>query len=158
MLDKSLQSMGRLLSWISGGILLLMVFITLVDVFARLLWHPLFGATELTSYAMLIVASSAMFYTALQGANVTVRILEKLLSKRVNAALRIITTLFSMVIIAVIAWRSLLTGWIEQGTNAYSPTLSIPNFPFRYYLGFCFALIFLVLLRDLGKTIMEVRK
>ena len=123
----------RALSLIAAALLMLMMFLTLVDVIGRYLFNsPLPGGFELTEVAMAALIFAGLPHVCRTGGHVAVG----LLSDRLPAALRnlhgILSGLIMAGVLSVLSWRL----WLKAGELAeygdVTVFLRIPHAPIAY--------------------------
>ena len=135
----------RLLALASGGVLLLLMAYTVVDVVLRYGFNrPFSGSLEFTEFAMVLIVFLAIAYTGWTGGHIAVDLFEKALDR---PALRFLPTVISLagaLLFAVIAWQVTLetTATLPQVSNM----LRWPHYPFRFTVAFGSAMFALVLL------------
>jgi TRAP-type C4-dicarboxylate transport system permease small subunit len=100
-----LQRLNNGLAVLAGGLLLLSVLVTIVDIVLRQIGHSLGGTDELSGYAMAIATSWGMSYTLTSLAHVRI----DLLRARFNAPIRSLFDAIALLSLAatalVIAYR-----------------------------------------------------
>jgi TRAP-type C4-dicarboxylate transport system permease small subunit len=135
----------RLLAYLSGVLILLLVAFTVVDVFLRYLFNaPLKSVYEFTEFIMAAIVFLGIPYTGWIGAHIAVDVFAKWLDK---PALRFLTAsiaFISAALFALIAYRATLEtiATISQVSNR----LAWPHYPFRFTVAFGCALLAIVLL------------
>jgi TRAP-type C4-dicarboxylate transport system permease small subunit len=135
----------RLLALLSGGVLLLLMVYTFVDVVLRYVFNrPFSGSLEFTEFMMVLIVFLAIAYTGWTGGHIAVDLFEKALNR---PGLRFLPPLISFAgagLFAVIAWR------VTAETIAVLPQVSNmlrwPHYPFRFTVAFGSAMFALVLL------------
>ena len=139
-----------------GGMFLLipMMLLTTADVMGRAFWaRPIYGTVELSSYMLAIFILLGVAYTHQVKGHVHVSILTARLGGRGEHLLNILTTLFSMFIIALLAWQ----GWVVAvEERAVSDMLRIPQWPFKLLVFVAAVLLWLELLIDLTVSVRKV--
>lgn len=131
---KIFSSLSRVMSYIATGLLLPMMTLTVVDVFMRYaLNDPITGTSELTKL-MMVGLALGMSWTAIQGRHISVDVVMKRFSPRVQAAVGSITTLIGLTAIVAVTWQSYLTSVNVVLKHKYvaSQILPVPMFPFHW--------------------------
>ena len=149
---KTFSLISRVMSYVATGMLLPMMALTVVDIFMRYaLNDPITGTSELTKLMMVCLALG-MSWTALQGRHISVDVVMKHLSPRIQAIVGSITFLIGLVTIAAVTWQSLLTSINTVLKHKYvaSQILPVPMYPFHwlFVLGcamLCLTLVFLLI-------------
>ena len=99
-----LNRVSQLFKWIGALALTAMMLLTVVDVIGRFFKHPIFGSVELVGFLAVIVVAAALPYTYKMDGHVGVEILVRLLSKKTQLWIDVITRLISLVLFALITW------------------------------------------------------
>lgn len=136
LVDRNLRGMALL----SGGVLLGLVGLTVVDVALRYLFNaPLFGGQDIAEMALLTVVALAVAYCGRSGGHVAVDLIGGLLSPGVARVLDVLVRLMSAAILSVIVWRCFVNGLDAAEYGEASNLLNIPYLPFYFLLSFGFA-------------------
>ena len=134
----------RLLTLAAGGILLLLMGITVLDVFLRYVFNaPLASAWEFTEFSMSLIVFLGIAYCGWTGGHIAVDVFEKWLNR---PGLRFLPALIAFVgaaLFALIAYRATLEtiATIDQVSNM----LRWPHYPFRFTVAFGAAMLAAVL-------------
>lgn len=134
----------RMLALASGGVLLVLMVFTVLDVIMRGVFdRPFSGSIEFTEFCMALIVFLGIPYTGWVGAHISVDLFEKYLDR---PSLRLLPALISFVggaLFVLIAWRVVLetTATIHQVSNM----MRMPHYPFRFTVAFCSLLFALVL-------------
>jgi TRAP-type C4-dicarboxylate transport system permease small subunit len=135
----------RILALASGGLLLVLMLFTDLDIFLRFVFNsPFSGSVEFTEYMMAAIVFLAIGYCGWTGGHISVDLLDWALDR---PSLRFLPALMSFVgaaLFAVIAWQAtretIVT--IDQVSNM----LQWPHYPFRFTVAFGSAVFALVML------------
>jgi TRAP-type C4-dicarboxylate transport system permease small subunit len=134
----------RLLAYMSGILILLLVVFTVTDVFLRYVFNaPLKSVYEFTEFIMAAIVFLGVAYTGWVGGHIAVDVFAKWLDQ---PALRFVNALIAFAgaaLFALISYRATLetTATITQVSNR----LGWPHYPFRYTVAFGCALFAIVL-------------
>jgi TRAP-type C4-dicarboxylate transport system permease small subunit len=156
--EKILMSVSNGMCWVSGGILVIMMILTVINVVARPFNLAPVGIPEMIGYGMVIVVCFGFAYNAILKGNVAVDMLFNLVPKRLGAFITVIMDLLGLGLFAFITWQGAVTAWEEYEIGDLSPVLSFPVTPFRACLVFGFGMLCIVVLLDLLKSIVGVIK
>ena len=169
LLETSINGLVRLMYYISGLAIVLMMLITTTDVCLRfcvtlykiLHWEflsslrPIPGSYDLVALFGSVAAAFAMAHTTVQSGHVAVELLVRLLTKRKQAVLKLFTDALSGIFFAVLSWRCVLYARDLKQSGEVSMTMQLPFHPFVYLLAFsalAVTLVFLtVIIKDLRK-------
>ena len=134
----------RLLALAAGGVLLLLMGVTVLDVFLRYVLNaPLASAWEFTEFSMALIVFLGIAYCGWTGGHIAVDVFEKWLNR---PSLRFLPALIAFVgaaLFALIAYRAALEtiATIDQVSNM----LRWPHYPFRFTAAFGSATLAMVL-------------
>lgn len=127
----------RGLAYIGGFAVLLMMLVTVADVFMRYVFNsPLGSNIDITQMSMVVIVFSALAYCGWTGGHVAVDFLTDLLPKSVLILLAILINFVGGVLVLAIAWQSLLTAIDYAETGEVSWTLLVPQYPFLIFIAF----------------------
>ncbi len=102
---------GRILSVTVGGMILVMMVLTAIDVAGRYFLNaPLFGAFEMTEILMGLVVFAGMPLTTAAREHIVVNFLENVLSARVRLIQAAIGDAVSAVVTGIMTWRIFVRG------------------------------------------------
>jgi TRAP-type C4-dicarboxylate transport system permease small subunit len=134
----------RFLALAGGGVLLVLMVYTVVDVVLRYVFNNAFsGSVEFTEFAMSLIVFLAIAYTGWTGGHISVDLLEKALDRPSLRFLPALIAFAGAVLFALIAWlstRETITT-IDQSSNM----LVWPHYPFRFTVAFGAAMFAAVL-------------
>ena len=107
---------------------------------------PIPGTFELSEYMLAVVILLSAAYTQQVKGHVAVDFVTARFGPRTQGLLRVLTTLLSLGVVAIIAWQGFILGMEEK---AVTDQLRIPMAPFKMLVGVCGVLLGLQLLFDL---------
>ena len=171
-IDKISKDLAKILYWIAGIAIVIMMLLTCTDVILRLgvtlyhryhLWFlspfmPIPGTYELVCFLGAVAVSFAMAHTSVEKGHVAVSLIVQLLPKRVQALIGSITSSFGFIFFALLSWRSILYANDLRSSGEVSLTLELPFYPFVYGISFAAAAVCLVLLTELFTNLTGVSK
>jgi TRAP-type transport system small permease protein len=154
--ERTITSIARISGYIAVGILILMMLLTVVDVFLRHVFNlPILGSLEITEFMMVSLAFFSIGWATLAKAHVLVDILARRLSSRTQARVNIPLHVLYLALYVFIAWQSALEALNNWRMDERSIVLEIPVFPFYFMVAIGCAVVSLVLLLGLVKLIAE---
>ena len=136
MLHK-LEEFNRTLSawfeWIGLAGLLVMMFITCIDVIgAKLFLKPVFGSIDIVMLSQLVAISFANAFSLLLGRHVQVEFFVPRLPRRAQAVTDSIVFLLALILFILVIWRLCVYGYSLQTGGEVTATARIPLAPFAY--------------------------
>jgi TRAP-type C4-dicarboxylate transport system permease small subunit len=135
----------RGLALISGGVLLLLMFYTVLDVVLRYVFNaPFSGSLELTEFAMSMIVFLGIAYCGWTGGHVAVDILERPLDDPRLQFVPVLLSFVSAVLFATIAWLTAVEALTQM--HRVSNMMRWPHFPFQLTVAFGSAMYAAVLL------------
>ena len=155
-LERISNELARLLYWMAGTAIIVMMVLTCGDVILRFFRRPIPGTYELVCFLGAVAVAFAMAHTTVQKGHVAVSLLVRLFPARIQGLVESITSTFGFIFFALVAWQSVLYGNDLYTSGEVSLTLQLPFYPFIYGIGFSAAAVCLVLLTDLFKNLMKV--
>jgi TRAP-type C4-dicarboxylate transport system permease small subunit len=159
-LEKAVFPISRFLLFIGQFALVMMVLLTVVDVFLRYVFNrPILGSYELTEFMMAVLVFSTVGYTMIVKGHVVVDLVFAKLPQRARDILECITSLIGFILFAVVAWRNAVHASTAWGRNDVTAELFIPISPFILFVALGIAVLSLVLftqfVQSLAKAIKE---
>jgi TRAP-type C4-dicarboxylate transport system permease small subunit len=156
-IERNVSSVSRQMSTVGGGGALVGIAIVVtVNVLIRIGWRPIAGVYELVSFLGGMMIALGVGWCAVEKGNVAIGVLVERFSPRVQAIVRSITTSLSLLIVAIIAWHSVVFGTAVRVRGYASDVLDIPVFPFIYAIAVGFGVLGLVLLIELFNWLAKV--
>lgn len=159
MLATIAKKLSIFLIAIGATMLVLMMFLTVVDVGLRYVFNrPLSGAFELVGYMMAIFVPFSIAYCGHKNEHITVDLFMDRFSSKTRSIADIITTFITLLFAIVIAWQNVLYFFEVKGSGLTSSVLLIPEYPFIAPTAIAFATFALILLVRLINLFSEVNK
>jgi len=159
MFEKIVKVWSSWFNWIALIALIAMVGVVSVDIVgAKLFGRPLPGAVELVSFlgVVLVAFSAARTYDV--GRHIRVDFVVMRLPIKVQRVLLSIALLLSMVLFALLIWRTFVYGRDIQEAGEVSLTLNFPYTPFVYGIAVACIPLFLLLVGGFIRSLIEVKK
>jgi len=148
-LTRLVDRILRGLALLSGGVLLAMTGLTVVDVTLRYVFNaPLFGGQDIAELALLSVVALAVAYCGRSGGHVAVDLIGGILSRGVERVLDVFVRLLSAGILSVIVWRCFVNGLDAADYGEASNLPNIPYLPAYFALSAGFAVYVAVLVLE----------
>ncbi len=157
--EKFTRRLSSWFEWIGLAGLLVMMFITCIDVIgAKLFLRPVLGAIDIVMLAQLVAISFAVASGLILGRHVQVEFFVILLPKRVQAVIECIIHLLGLSLFILIIWRLCIYGYSLQTGEEVSATARIPLYPFAYGIALASIPVCLVFLQRFLNAIVRVVK
>lgn len=151
---KAINALSRIMNVAASIVLAAIMLLTVADVFMRyFLRSPILGTTELTENMMVCLTFFGLAWCAAQQSHLRVDLVMSRFSPRIQALVDGITTLAGLVMVALVAWRSVIEALAVQELNIVSSLLRIPAFPFYYVIAVGSALLALVMVTQVIQQI-----
>ena len=142
----------KLMDVVAGSVLVMMMFLTVLDVILRYLGRPIPGTYELVSLAGAAVIGFAIPRTSWDKTHVTVDFLVDRFPER-RGVFEVTTRIFSLFLFFLLGWNLVATGASLAKTGEGTLTLCVPIYPVAYLLGVCCFAECLVLVTDMVKVL-----
>ena len=157
--ENIVRRLSRYLYYVAGVAIVLMMLLTCADVFLRLVvtlyakygWpimagiQPIPGTYELVCFLGAAAASFAMAHTTLESGHVAVSLFVRLMSEKLQAGFKIVTSSLGLILFALIAWHSVAYALELTESGEVSMTLQLPFYPFVYGVALASFAVCLVL-------------
>lgn len=136
---------------------LVMMLLTTCDVLGRYFFSmPVPGSKELSEFMLAGFGMLGMAYAQHSGGNVRVTFLTQALPPLWRAVTDALTSLLSLVIVALITWQAGIMGTEDFHAGATSDLLGIPIYPFRFLLSAGAFFLCLEILTNLASSVRKV--
>jgi TRAP-type C4-dicarboxylate transport system permease small subunit len=144
---SGIQRFNRYASVVGMSLLIPLMLLTTGDAIGRDFFRkPIPGTVELSEYLLVTFVLLGAAYTQQVKGHVGVDFVTSRLSPRTAVACKIVATLLSLFIIAILVWQGLREG---IGERTVSDMLRIPQYPFRVLVAVGGFLLWMELLIDL---------
>ena len=150
-INSFFRVVNKVLSFIGGTALSLMMFLTVADVIMRAGGHPILGTYEMVALMLAIVIGFTIPMVSLDRGHVYMEIVLEKLSKRNRALMNTFTRILCIVLFMIIGYNLFLVGNEFHTSGEVSSTLKIPFFPIAYGVGVCCFIECLVFIFDIVK-------
>ncbi len=154
-LERLSQGLNKILMWVGGGILAVMIILTCANIFCRVVWLPIRGTFELMGYMGAVVTAFALGYTQTKKGHIAVDILILGFSPKVRRVLDGINNLVCFLFFSVVSWQIARYATTLWRTGEVTETLRIIYYPFTYAVALGCAALALVFLTGLLKSLLE---
>ncbi len=125
----------RLLALGAGGVLLLLMLVTVVDVVLRYVFNaPLASVWEFTEFSMSVIVFLGIAYCGWTGGHISIDLLEKWLERPSLRLLPALIAFTSGLLFALVAYRAALE--TLDTLHQVSNMLRWPHYPFRFTAAF----------------------
>jgi len=143
---------------ISQFCVLAMMVILVLNIILRKIWHPITGAVDFVSFTAAVLAGLSIAYVASVKGHVAVDLIIGKLPEKVQLIIGIFGGILSLGIFSLISWRCAVyarTSWLS---GEYSMSAYTPFYPFIFIVSLGSALLCLVILLDIIKSLAKVVK
>lgn len=130
-------------------VLVIMMLLTVADVFLRAFGTPIVGTYELVALSGAVVIGFAVPRTSWERGHIFVDVLIENRSRTTRNVFFIATRLVGITLYALLSWNLLKKGIVLQKAGEVSLTLQIPFYPAAYALSLCFFIQCFSLLADI---------
>jgi TRAP-type C4-dicarboxylate transport system permease small subunit len=153
---KGIRRINYIVCAIGMAMIIPLMLLTFADVMLRGFFNkPIPGTFEISQYILAVFILLGAAYTQQVKGHVGVDFITSRLSPRLRAICEIVTTLLSLLIVAVAVWQGWVVG-IEE--KAVSDQLRIPQYPFKVLVCVGGFLLWLELLIDLFGSFGKLRR
>jgi TRAP-type C4-dicarboxylate transport system permease small subunit len=158
-LEEFNRSLSGWFEWVGLAGLLLLMFITCIDVIgSKLFLKPVFGSIDMVMLSQLVAISFANAFSLLLGRHVTVEFFVPRLPRRAQAVTDSIVFLLALVFFILIVWRLCVHGYSFQSGGEVSATARIPLAPFAYGIAIASVPVCVVFFLEFVNSLIRVVK
>jgi len=154
LLIKINDVLNKLLTFLGGLFLVVMVVLTCANILSRLVWVPIIGTFELMGFFGAIVTAFALGYTQVKKGHIAVDVLVNTFSNRTKKALTMGNNLICCLFFVVAAWQIAVKANTLMETGEVTETLQVIYYPFTYAVAFGCLVLSLTLLTELLEDIL----
>ena len=127
-----------------------MALMTCSDVILRATINkPIFGSEEIVSIFAVLAIGFALPYSQQKDSHVGVEIVVRLLSKKSQEIIRLLTNAFSFLLFILLAWHMFGYARVLRESGEVSMNLELPTYCFVYALSFCLFVVSLYILQEI---------
>jgi len=154
------RSLSAWFEWVGLAALLIMMFITCIDVIgAKLFLKPVFGSIDIVMLSQLVAISFGLAFSLLLGRHVQVEFFVPRLPRRAQAVTDSIVFLLGLILFILVIWRLCAYGYSLQTGEEVTATARIPLAPFAYGIALaCIPVCMVFFLEFINSLIRLVEK
>jgi TRAP-type C4-dicarboxylate transport system permease small subunit len=151
------RSLSGWFEWIGLAGLLIMMFITCIDVIgAKLFLKPVFGSIDIVMLSQLVAISFAAAFSLLLGRHVQVEFFVPRLPRRAQAVTDSIVFLLGLILFILVIWRLCVYGYSLQTGGEVTATARIPLAPFAYGIALASVPVCLVFFLEFVNSVIRI--
>ena len=150
-LEKYFYSVSKIMSWIASAILVMMMLLTVTDVFLRKVFsQSILGTVEVTEFLLVIVIFFSLADTERLNGHVKVDLVMSRFGERFRGIVDMVTQFVCFVLCLIITWSTLVYSGQMRISGEVSQDLWLPIYPFVYIVALgCIVLAFTLLIKFL---------
>jgi TRAP-type C4-dicarboxylate transport system permease small subunit len=152
-LDRIIRIVSRFCDQIAQVGVFAMFLIVVANIVLRLVWRPIFGTFDYVSFIAAIVVSFALANCAVQRGHTQVELFVAHLPQRSQGIIDSITGILSLGIFSLVTWQCIVLANEMRRAGEVSMTGLYPFHPYIYAVAFGCALLCVVILVDLIKSL-----
>lgn len=156
--DRVVSLLSKLCDQIAQIGVFVMFLLIIGNILGRKVWKPIYGTYDYVCFIAAIVVAFALAYCALQKGHIQVEVLVARFSERAQGIIGSITNILSLGIFSLITWQCVVLANDMRRAGELSMTALVPFYPYIYAIAFGCALLCLVILADLIKSLVKVMK
>jgi len=154
--EKVTYALSNFLNWIAGAALVAMLGLIVADIIASSVFNwPIPGGIEIVGFLSVVAIAFSIAHTQFLHGHIEVEFLSTHLPRKIHKIIDGVTYFLGMVLFALLTWKSYEFGHVLQTSGEVSMTQEIPFYPFVYSIAFCSIGVFLVLLTQWLKTVIN---
>jgi len=139
-MDGFLRGAERLMRfmYLMGGVCLIFImFLTISDVFLRLMRRPIVGTYELVCFGSSLVIGLSIPYVSWKRGHIFVDFMINLFPRGVKKVFTLVTRCMAITLFILAGWNLIQYALDLYRVGEVSPTLTLPYYPFIFAVGIC---------------------
>jgi TRAP-type C4-dicarboxylate transport system permease small subunit len=156
--EKFIKALAEKFNWIAAGAVVFMMALTCLDVFLRMFRKSIPGTFEFIGLFGSVVISFSLAYTTMAKGHIAVEFLVQKLSQKKQYLIGFFTDFFSMILFALVSWRSFIYAVELMKAGEVSLTVNFPTYPFIFGIALGCGLQTLLLFTDTVKSLKGAMK
>jgi TRAP-type C4-dicarboxylate transport system permease small subunit len=156
--DRIVRSLSKFCDQIAQAGVFAMFLLVVGNILLRKVWKPIYSSYDYVCFIAAIMIAFALPYCAVQKGHTQVELLVSHFPQRAQGIIGSITNILSLGLSSLITWQSIVLANDMRRAGELSMTSLVPFYPYIYAVAFGFALLSLVILVDLIKSLVKAVK
>jgi TRAP-type C4-dicarboxylate transport system permease small subunit len=156
--NKVVSSVTHFFDRVAQAGVMAMMLLVVGNILSRVVWKPILGAYDYTQFIGALMVAFAISWCAVQKGHISVELVVARFPERVQGIIGIITDILGLGIFGLITWQCLIFAGDAWRVGETSMGTQAPIFPYIYGVTFGIALLCLVILVDLSKSLVKAVK
>ncbi|HJX13780.1 MAG TPA: TRAP transporter small permease [Dehalococcoidales bacterium] len=156
--ERIVQLISRYADWIARAGVVAMMLLAAGNILLRIFGHPIAGTFDYISFMGATLVAFALAYCAVNRGHIQVELLMDRLPGRVQGIIGILTGILGAGIFILVTWRSMVYANNMRVAGETTMTALLPYYPYIYAIAFGSALLCLVVIVDLMKSVARAVK
>jgi TRAP-type C4-dicarboxylate transport system permease small subunit len=156
--DRVVRLLCKFCDRIAQAAVVAMLLLIVGNILLRIVWKPILGTYDIAGFIGAILIAFAIAYCAVQRGHIQVELLVALFPERAQAIIGSITGILSLFIFSLVTWQSIVLANDMRRVGEVSMSAHISFYPYIYGVAFGCALLCLVILVDLIKSLVMAVK
>ena len=157
-LTKITMYLNRILTFLAGLILIVMVLLTCANIVFRMFWVPISGTYELMGFAGAMLTAFALAYTQIKKGHIAVDVLVNVFPQKARWVIAAINNGMCCVFFILAGWQLAIKANTLRTTGEVTETLRIIYYPFTYAVALGCVVLALVLLTDFLRQVLPSKE
>ncbi len=147
-LTKITMYLNRILTFLAGLILVVMVLLTCANIVCRMFWVPVSGTYELMGFAGALLTAFALAYTQVKKGHIAVDVLVNVFPQKTRWIIAAVNNGMCFIFFMLAGWQLVIKANTLRTTGEVTETLRIIYYPFTYAVALGCVVLALILLTD----------
>lgn len=157
-LERVVHWLSKFCDRIAQVAVVAMMLLVVGNILGRKVWKPIYGSFDFVGFLGAIIVAFAIAYCALKKGHIEVELVMAQLPDRVQGVIGVLTHTLSLGIFILITWQCIVLGNDMRRSGELSMTALVPSYPYIYSVAFGCALLCVVILVDLMKSLVKAVK
>jgi TRAP-type C4-dicarboxylate transport system permease small subunit len=158
LIERMVHLLSRFCDRIAQVAVVAMMLLVVGNILGRKLWKPIYGTFDFVGFLGAILVAFALAYCALKKGHIEVELVMARLPERAQGIIGSITHMLSLAIFSLITWQCIVLGDDMRRSGELSMTALVPSYPYIYAVAFGCALLCVVILVDIIKSLVQAVK
>jgi TRAP-type C4-dicarboxylate transport system permease small subunit len=135
-----------------------MMLLAVGNILGRMIWKPIYGTFDYIGFLGVIIVAFSIAYCALKKGHIEVELVMARLPERVQGIIGSIIYTLSLGLFTLVSWQCIVLGNDMRRSGELSMTALVPFYPYIYAIAFGCALLCVVILMDITKSLVKAVK
>lgn len=158
LIERIVHLLSEFCDRIAQAAVIAMMLLIVGNILGRKFWKPIYGTFDFVGFLGAILVAFAIAYCAVKKGHIEVEMVVARLPERAQGIIGSITHTLSLGIFSLITWQCIVLANDMRRSGELSMTALVPSYPYIYAIAFGCALLCMVILVDIIKSLVKAVK